>query len=101
MTSPLFEVKNLQTYFGEGDNVVYAVNGIDFKINKGETFVLLGESGCGKSVTALSILRLLPPAARIKAGNVKLDGIDLFELPSSLTLPASNTVLICGYYFSV
>jgi len=83
MTIPLLEVKNLQTCFGEGENTVYAVNGIDFKINKGETFVLLGESGCGKSVTALSMMRLLPPTARIKAGSVKLEGKDLFELPEN------------------
>ena len=79
----LLEVKNLNTCFGEGDNAVHAVNGIDFKINKGETFVLLGESGCGKSITALSIMRLLSPAARIKAGSVKLDGKELFELPEN------------------
>ena len=81
MTAPLLEVENLRTWFGEGENAIRAVDGIDFRINQGETFVLLGESGCGKSITALSIMRLLPPAARIKNGSVKLDGKNLFELP--------------------
>jgi ATPase components of various ABC-type transport systems, contain duplicated ATPase len=80
MTS-LLEVKNLQTWFGAGDKAIHAVDGIDFTIHHGETFVLLGESGCGKSVTALSILRLLPPAARIKGGSVMLEGKNLFDLP--------------------
>lgn len=77
----LLEVKNLQTWFGEGDKAIRAIDGIDFKIEQGETFVLLGESGCGKSITALSIMRLLPPAARIKGGSVLLEGKNLFDLP--------------------
>ena len=83
MQSTLLEVEGLSTCFGDGENAVQAVDGIDFKINHGETFVLLGESGCGKSVTALSIMRLLPPAARIKGGSVKLNGKDLFKLPEN------------------
>ncbi|MFQ5659146.1 MAG: ABC transporter ATP-binding protein [Gammaproteobacteria bacterium] len=71
----------MQTWFGTGENPVKAVDGIDFIINKGKTFVLLGESGCGKSVTALSIMRLLPTAARIVGGTVHLHDQDLFELP--------------------
>ncbi len=77
----LLEVNNLQTWFGEGDKAIRAIDGIDFKIEQGETFVLLGESGCGKSITALSIMRLLPPAARIKGGSVLLQGQNLFDLP--------------------
>ena len=77
----LLEVNNLQTWFGDGANAMRAVHGIDFEIRQGETLVLLGESGCGKSVTALSIMRLLPPAARIRGGSVRLDGRNLFELP--------------------
>ena len=78
--SALLEVNNLQTWFGEGDTAIRAVDGIDFRITEGETFVLLGESGCGKSVTALSIMRLLPAAAQIHAGSVKLRGTNLFDL---------------------
>ncbi|MCZ6525678.1 MAG: dipeptide ABC transporter ATP-binding protein [Gammaproteobacteria bacterium] len=81
MTIPLLKVSNLHTQFGTGDNAVKAVDGIDFTINKGETFVLLGESGCGKSVTALSIIRLLPSAARIMEGSIHLYDQNLFELP--------------------
>jgi ABC-type microcin C transport system duplicated ATPase subunit YejF len=77
----LLEVKNLQTWFGEDDKAIRAIDGIDFKIDQGETFVLLGESGCGKSITALSIMRLLPTAARIRGGDVHLQGKNLFELP--------------------
>ncbi|MEE9551982.1 MAG: ATP-binding cassette domain-containing protein, partial [Gammaproteobacteria bacterium] len=81
MQTTLLEVNGLKTWFGEGENAIRAVDGIDFKINQGETFVLVGESGCGKSITALSIMRLLPPAARIKSGSVKLDGKNIFDLP--------------------
>ena len=81
MTIPLLKVSNLHTQFGTGDNAVKAVDGIDFTINKGETFVLLGESGCGKSVTALSIIRLLPSAAKIMEGSIHLYDQNLFELP--------------------
>ena len=77
----LLEVNNLQTWFGEGDKAIRAIDGINFKIEQGETFVLLGESGCGKSITALSIMRLLPPSARIKGGSVLLQGQNLFDLP--------------------
>lgn len=79
--STLLEVNNLQTWFGEGNKAIKAIDGIDFKIKQGETFVLLGESGCGKSVTALSIMRLLPPTAHIRNGNVLLQGKNLLELP--------------------
>ena len=81
MSDDLLQVENLKTWFGSGDNAVRAVDGISFNIKKGETFVLLGESGSGKSVTALSIMRLLHPAARIVGGEVKLDGKDLLSLP--------------------
>ncbi len=79
--SALLEVQDLQTWFGEGERAVKAVDGIDFNIEPGETFVLLGESGCGKSITALSIMRLLPPSARLRGGSVRLQGRNLFELP--------------------
>jgi ABC-type microcin C transport system duplicated ATPase subunit YejF len=81
LMTTLLEVNNLQTWFGEGDRAIRAIDGIDFTIEQGETFVLLGESGCGKSVTALSIMRLLPPSARIRGGRVLLQGKNLFELP--------------------
>lgn len=72
MSDILLQVENLQTWLGNGEHPVRAVDGVDLEIRKGETFALLGESGCGKSMTALSIMRLLPPAGRIVGGDVYL-----------------------------
>lgn len=80
MTTRLLEVSELRTWFGEGPDTARAVDGLDFVIHRGETFVLLGESGCGKSMTALSIMRLVPPGGHIVSGKVLLDGRDLLTL---------------------
>ncbi len=78
----LLEVEGLRTLIGQGPGAVRAVDGVSFRIRRGEAFALVGESGCGKSMTALSILGLVPrPAARIVAGSVRLDGTDLLRLP--------------------
>jgi peptide/nickel transport system ATP-binding protein len=83
-SAPLLEVDNLKTWFDSGKQQVRAVDGVDFIINKGETFALLGESGCGKSVTSLSIMRLVPePAGKIVQGGVRLHGEDLLSLPET------------------
>ncbi len=79
--STLLKVSDLRTSLYTGSAVVRAVDGLTFRIARGETFALLGESGCGKSMTALSIMRLLPEAGRIVGGAVKLDGVDLLALP--------------------
>ena len=77
----LLSVRDLQVHFGAGDAPVRAVDGVSFDIRRGETFALLGESGCGKSVTALSMLQLVPaPAGRIVAGEINFDGQDLLGL---------------------
>ena len=81
MSSPLLQVVNLQTSFGHDEQTEFAVDDVSFSINRGETFALLGESGSGKSITALSIMRLLPAAARINQGNIFLDDKDLLALP--------------------
>lgn len=81
MSDALIEVKNLTTEFGSGDKVVKVVNDVSFTINKSKTFVLLGESGSGKSITAMSMMRLLPAAARVTSGEVFLNGKDLFKIP--------------------
>ncbi len=83
MGKKLLEVDNLRTWVEGSEGVVRAVDGLSFSVDRGETFVLLGESGCGKSMTALSIARLLPDAARVVSGTVCLDGQDLLQLPES------------------
>jgi peptide/nickel transport system ATP-binding protein len=79
-SGPLLEVQNLQTHFGTIDGVVRAVEGLSFHIDAGETVAIVGESGCGKSVTSMSILRLIPePPGRI-AGRILFQGRNLLEL---------------------
>jgi peptide/nickel transport system ATP-binding protein len=79
--APLLRVRGLRVHIGAGEGAVRAVDGVDFDILPGETFALLGESGCGKSMTGLSLMRLLPPGARVLGGEVVLDGTDLLALP--------------------
>jgi oligopeptide/dipeptide ABC transporter ATP-binding protein len=78
---PLLEIKNLTTYFISfgGERVVKAVDDISFVVNRGERLAIIGESGCGKSTTALSILRVLPPSAQIVAGEILFEGEDLLK----------------------
>ena len=77
----LLEVKDLRTYFTTRDGVVKAVDGVSYDIQEGETLGLVGESGCGKSVSALSILRLIAdPPGRIVGGSVEFEGRDLLQI---------------------
>jgi oligopeptide transport system ATP-binding protein len=79
--TPLLELKNLTTHFHTEDGIVRAVNGISYQMRAGETLGVVGESGCGKSVHALSIMRLIPtPPGRIERGEVWFDGRNLLEL---------------------
>src|SRR6056297_1011995 len=78
---PRLSVANLKSYFFTRNGLLKAVDGVSFDIEQGETLALVGESGCGKSMTALSILRLLPEPGRIVGGEVHLDGRDLLHLP--------------------
>jgi len=81
MTAPLLEVDDLRTHFFTRDGVVRAVDGVSFSIQPGETLALVGESGCGKSVTSLSIMRLIAsPPGRIVSGAVRFNGRDLLRL---------------------
>jgi len=81
MAERLLEVKGLKTHFFTDEGVVRAVDGVDFHIDKGETLGIVGESGCGKSVTALSIMRLIPqPPGRITEGSIMYDGKNLLDL---------------------
>ncbi|MFQ6050068.1 MAG: ABC transporter ATP-binding protein [Candidatus Hydrothermarchaeota archaeon] len=75
----LLEVKDLKTYFYTEEGIVRAVDGVSFTLEKGEVFGLVGETGCGKTVTALSIMRLVPEPGRIVGGNVIFKGEDLLK----------------------
>ncbi|MBD3240266.1 MAG: ATP-binding cassette domain-containing protein, partial [Chitinivibrionales bacterium] len=77
----MLRVHDLRTYFDTEDGIVRAVDGVSFGIETGKTFALVGESGCGKSVTAFSIMRIIPmPPGRIAGGSVLLEGRELTRL---------------------
>lgn len=79
--APLLQVKDLRTYFYTEEGVVKAVDGVTYDVEEGETLALVGESGCGKSVSALALLRLIPiPPGRIVSGEVLFDGEDLLKM---------------------
>jgi peptide/nickel transport system ATP-binding protein len=81
LSAPLLAIDDLRTHFFTRDGVVRAVDGVSFSVGTGETLAVVGESGCGKSVTALSILRLVPsPPGRIVGGAIRFDGTDLLSL---------------------
>jgi oligopeptide/dipeptide ABC transporter ATP-binding protein len=82
-SKPLLEVKGLKTYFYTEDGIVRAVDGVDFEVYPGEVLGLVGESGCGKSVTSLSIMRLISKPGRVDAGEILLDGENLLEFPEN------------------
>ena len=76
----VLEVEDLQTYFYTRAGLVKAVDGVSFSLRRGETLAIVGESGCGKSVTALSLMRLVAdPPGRIVGGSIRLDGVDLAD----------------------
>ena len=89
ITSPVLEIRNLKTQFFTRAGVVYAVDDVSFQVGQGETLGIVGESGCGKSVTSLSIMRLIPtPPGKIVGGQMMLDNgketrdlVELLEMP--------------------
>jgi len=81
MSEALLSVRGLRTTIEVARGSLRAVDGLDLELRRGECFALVGESGCGKSVSALSVTRLLPETARIAAGSVRLDGVELLDLP--------------------
>ncbi len=83
MSEKVIQVKGLQTHFFTHDGVVAAVEGLSFEVAGGEMIGLVGESGCGKSTAALSIMRLLPPQGRIVGGEIMLNGRDIMPLSNS------------------
>ena len=76
----LLNVNKLKTYFYTSEGAIHAVDDVSFRINKGTILGLVGESGCGKSVTALSVMRLVPPPGKIVSGEIFFDGHDLLKL---------------------
>ena len=76
----VLEVRDLRTWFHTRDGIAKSVDGVDIRVDKGEVLCIVGESGCGKSVTALSIMRLIPPPGRIETGELMFDGQDLLKL---------------------
>lgn len=111
--NPLLEIRDLHTWFHTEDGVARAVDGVSLTVDRGETVGLVGESGCGKSVCALSVMRLVPsPQGRIERGEVRLNGRDLLALPDGAMgavrgnevamvfqepMTSLNPVLTCGY----
>ena len=110
---PLLEVRDLRTYFHTEEGVARAVDGVSFAVGRGQTLGLVGESGCGKSVSAFSIMRLVPdPPGRIEAGQILLRGRDLLALDEEEMsrvrgddiamifqepMTSLNPVLTCGF----
>ena len=81
VAQPLLQVDDLRTYFSTPHGIARAVDGVSFVLEQGETLALVGESGCGKSMTALSILQLVPePAGYIDGGRILFEGEDLLDL---------------------
>jgi peptide/nickel transport system ATP-binding protein len=79
----LLEVQNLRTHFATDEGEFAAVDGVDFALDAGRVLAIVGESGCGKSVTALSIMGLVPPPGRIAGGSIRFEGRELLGLPKA------------------
>ena len=78
--TPLLEIKDLKTYFNTDEGIARAVDGMDLTISRGKTLGVIGESGCGKSVSALSVMQLIPqPPGRIVQGEIRFKGVDLLK----------------------
>ena len=98
MTKPLLDVRNLAVSFETERGRAAVLDGVSFQLNAGETLGLVGESGCGKSVTSLAITRLLPkPSGQIDQGEVLLDGVNLLALsPAELRKSADHGLAWCS-----
>jgi len=113
MSEPILSVRNLRTYFQTEGGLARAVDGVSFSVDRGETLGLVGESGCGKSVTSLSVMRLIPsPPGRIEEGRIDFNGKSLLELSEEEMrkvrgndiamifqepMTSLNPVFTCGY----
>jgi len=94
VNAPVLEVSHLSTHFYTRDGVVKAVDGLSLSLERGETLGVVGESGCGKSITALSVMRLVPkPAGRIVSGSIRFDGAELLTLdPAAMRAIRGNRI---------
>src|SRR5213076_2033156 len=79
----MLNIQNLKVALDSESGLVKAIDGLSLAIERGETFALVGESGCGKSMTALAMMRLLPENGRVTAGRMELDGEEVFALPEA------------------
>jgi ABC-type dipeptide/oligopeptide/nickel transport system ATPase component len=77
---PLLEIQHLSTVFPTDAGLARAVDDVSLSVDKGKVLGIVGESGCGKSITALSILRLIPPPGRVSGGTITLNGENLLDL---------------------
>jgi len=80
LATPVLEIKDLRTYIRQRRSLVHAVDGVSLRIEQGETLGLVGESGCGKSMTAMSIMKLLPGGGYIASGSIRLSGQEIVQL---------------------
>ena len=93
--APLLEIEDLKTHFFTRDGIVRAVDGVSFSVASGETLAVVGESGCGKSVTSLSVLRLIAsPPGRIVDGRIRFLGQDLLQLPEHRAIRGNEISMI-------
>jgi peptide/nickel transport system ATP-binding protein len=88
----LLQVEDLRTYFHTEDGIVKAVDGVTFEVFPGETLGIVGESGCGKSVTSLSIMRLLDEKGEIAGGKIIFDDQDVMAIPESKMMKIRETI---------
>ena len=79
----MLDIQDLKVALDGEAGIVRAIDGLRLSIQRGETFALVGESGCGKSMTALALMRLLPENGRVTAGRIELEGNDMLALPES------------------
>ena len=93
----LIQVKNLRTSFFTPEGEVRAIDGVSFEIAEGKTLGLVGESGCGKSVTSLSIMRLVPPPGRVAAGRVLFEGEDLLAKDAEAMRRVRGARIACSF----
>src|SRR5437870_9319442 len=77
LATPVLEIEDLRTYIRQRNNLVRAVDGVSLRVEQGETLGLVGESGCGKTMTAMSIMKLLPNGGYIAGGSIRLAGVDI------------------------